>query len=275
MDTLAQAKAFLQTQGRDIDQARFAFHFEGGPLAEVLTALHRYQNADGGFFGLEVDIKSPISNPFATELALLICLQAAVPREHPVLRAAVGYLEATQASDGTWRFAPAVYDDELAPWFAGWVWPNLNPACTLAGLLRELGMGSPALHAGVERAFMAMSRLSDVADGDFYAVRPYANYFLPAWEHPQRELYLAGLLWWIVRQELHGEFADSDHFFAYVREPATYTARLLPPEMLTARLDQLATEQVEDGGWPSPYNPEWRGWTTMQSLLVLRAFGRI
>jgi hypothetical protein len=37
----------------------------------------------------------------------------------------------------------------------------------------------------------------------------------------------------------------------------------------------LAAEQQEDGGWPTPYNPNWRGWVTVQNLLVLRAFGKI
>ena len=275
METLAQAAAFFQTDGRDIDQARFAYHFNGGSQDALLSALARYQNPDGGFFGLEVDIKAPVSNPFATELALTICQQAEVPRDHPLLHATVGYLERTQASDGTWRFAPEVYEHPLAPWFQGWEWPNLNPACALAGLLKGLGLGSEALHAGVEQAFVQMSRPQDVTEGEFYAVRPYATYFLPEWQHPQREFYLAGVLWWIVRQELNHTFDDSDHFFAYARDPLTYTARLLPPAMLSTRLDQLAADQAEDGGWPSPYDAGWRGWTTMQALLVLRAFGRV
>ena len=275
MGILDSASAFFQTNGRDIDQARFAYHFQGGSQEDLLTALAHYQNPDGGFFGLEVDIKAPVSNPFATELALTICQQAGVLRHHPALQATVRYLESTQAADGTWRFAPEVYEHALAPWFQGWEWPNLNPACSLVGLLKMMGLGSDALHAGVEHAFTQFARPQDVAEGEFYAVRPYTTYFLPEWQHPQREFYLAGVLWWIVRQELKQTFDDSDHFFAYVRDPQTDTARLLPPTMIAARLDQLAADQAEDGGWPSPYDAGWRGWTTMQALLVLRAFGRV
>src|SRR6266566_2091589 len=96
MDILTRAQQFFTDNGRDIDRARFAYHFGDLSLDELLATLQHYQNPDGGFFGLEVDIKAPQSNPFATELALLICLQADVPRDHRILQEAVRYLEETQ-----------------------------------------------------------------------------------------------------------------------------------------------------------------------------------
>lgn len=275
MDTLAKAQQFFQQAGRDIDRAQWAYHFGNQPLDHLLGVLARYQNPDGGFHGLEVDIKAPDSNPFATELALLICLQANTPREHPLLQKAVAYLEQTQEENGNWRFAPGVYDHELAPWFQGWEWPNLNPACTLTGLLKELGLGSERLHVRVERLFAQLARVEDLTSDEFYSVRPYASYFLPEWNHPQRELYLAGVLWWLIRQHLGSAELDGNHFFAYVRHPQTYISRNLPEPILSERLHRLQAEQEEDGGWPTPYNVDWRGWTTIQNLLVLRAFGRI
>lgn len=276
MDAIARAQQYFRRNGRDVDRALFAYHFEGGAREEMLALLGRYQNTDGGFgHGLEPDIAAPDSNPFATELALLVCLQADVPRDHPLLTRAVAYLEQTQDDDGGWRFAAGAYQHALAPWFAGWNWPNLNPACSLAGVLKELGLGSAELHRRVEGLFVRLARVDDVAGDDFYGVRPYAYYFLPEWEHPQRELYLSGVLWWLIRQHVAGKLADGEHFFAYVRTPRTYTARLLPPALLAERLDLLAREQAEDGGWPSPYSDAWRGWTTLQNLLVLRAFGCI
>jgi hypothetical protein len=276
MDAVARAAHFFQEHGRDIDRARFAYHFEHRTHDQLLDVLVRYQNADGGFgHGLEPDIEAPDSNPFATELALLICLQAEVPRDRPLLAGTVAYLERTQDDDGGWRFSEAVYAHPLAPWFQGWQWPNLNPACTIAGLLKEIGLGSPALHARADALFTRLARLEDVAGDEFYGVRPYAYYFLPDWEHPQRELYLAGVLWWLIRQHVSGKLADSEHFFAYVRTLRTYTGRLLPTEIVAERLDQLAAEQAEDGGWPSPCSEHWRGWTTVQNLLVLRAFDRL
>jgi hypothetical protein len=275
LETLAKAKHFFQHNGRDIDQALWAYHFEGQPQEHLLATLARYQNPDGGFRGLEVDIKAPDSNPFATELALVICWQADIPRQHPLLQQAVAYLEQTQEENGNWRFAPGVYEHELAPWFQGWEWPNLNPACSLAGLLKELGLGSDILHARVEQLFAQLAQIKDLTGDEFYSVRPYASYFLPEWDHPQRELYLAGVLWWVIRQYVNGAELDSGHFFAYVPSPKTYTARHLPKAIVNEQLDRMLAEQEDDGGWPTPYNLNWRGWTSIQNLLVLRAFGRI
>jgi hypothetical protein len=73
MRSVARAQQFFEHAGRDIDRACFACHFGQGTQEELLGILARYQNSDGGFgHGLEPDIGAPDSNPFATELALLI-----------------------------------------------------------------------------------------------------------------------------------------------------------------------------------------------------------
>lgn len=275
MDHVTRARAFFERQGRDIDRARFAYHFGGGSREELLSALSRYQNPDGGFHGLEVDIKAPDSNPFATEIALQICLQAGVPKDHPLVARTVEFLERTQGEDGAWRFSEGVYRHELAPWFQGWPWPNLNPSCTLAGLLGEYGLGSDRLHGRVEALFRELARPEDLLGEEYYSVRPYAFFFLPERAHPQRELYLAGLLWWLIRVHLEGKLADAGHFLDYVRSPDTYTGRLLPERILAEELDALEEEQQEDGGWPTPYDQGWRGPVTVQNLLTLERFGRL
>lgn len=272
MDTVSRAGRFLEEQGRDIERARFGYHFGNASKDELLEALCRYQNPDGGFgHGLEPDIKAPDSNPFATELALLICLQAEVPKEHPLLQRTAEHLEATQGDDGSWRFSAGVYEHPIAPWFAGWQWPALNPSCTLAGLLRELGLGSERLHGRVAALFAGLARLEDLLGDDYYAARPYAYYFVTEWDHPERELYASGVLWWLIRQHAERRGLALD----YVRNPRTYFGRLLPRKMLDGALDALAAEQEADGGWPTEYDEHWRGFATVQNLLVLRAFGKI
>jgi hypothetical protein len=276
MDILKRAGDFLAAHGRPIDQARYAVHFGGADQESLLMALAHYQNVDGGFgHGLEPDISAPDSNPFATEMALAICREARVANAHPLIERAVEYLEATQDEDGGWRLSVEVQAHALAPWFAGWVWPNLNPACVIAGLLRELGVGSQRLHARVEQLFVAHAQLADLATGAFYDVRPYAGYFLTPNAHPRRELYLAGILWWVIRTHLAGEFPSAGHFFAYVPDPESYTGHHLPAAIIAEQLDRLEAEQEPDGGWPTPYAEHWRAPATVQSLLTLRAFGRI
>lgn len=271
-DAVANAGRFIEKDGRDIEQALFTYHFHEGSRDEVLETLGRYQNADGGFgHGLEPDIRAPDSNPFATELALHICLSAETPPDHPLLRRTVEYLEDAQDEEGNWRFSPGVYEHPLAPWFQGWTWPALNPSCTIAGYLTALGLGSDRLHARVAALFDRLARPDGLLSDDYYTVRPYAYYFLPAWEHPRRELYLSGVLWWLLRQGVRGKEMPFD----FIRSRDTYTGRLLPDGAIETGLDAIERAQLEDGGWPTPYDPHWRGWTTVENLLVLRAFGRV
>jgi Prenyltransferase and squalene oxidase repeat len=273
-DALQRAGQFLHESGRDLDRALFDYTFSGAARDDVVSALASYQNADGGFHGLEVDIAAPDSNPFATELALQICIEADVPRDSEMLQSVVRYLEQTQDDEGSWRFSEGVYQHKLAPWFQAWEWPNLNPSCTTAGLLKQLGLGSPELHARVERLFERLAKVEDLTSDEFYGVRPYASYFLPELQHPQRELYLSGVLWWLIRQAENAEM-DGNHFFQYAPRPDVYTARMLPQRILDRRLEMLAAEQQEDGGWPTPYDPRWRSTVSIHNLLTLRAFGKL
>lgn len=276
MDVLGKAGAFLAEQGRDLERARFAYHFGDGSRDAVIAALAAYQNADGGFGNaLEVDIKAPDSNPFATELALTISIQDGISGDSELLQRAVAYLEATQHEDGDWRFTPAIYEHELAPWFAAWEWPALNPGLTTAGLLHELGLGSAELHARTERLFQRLGTVNDCISAGFYGVRPYAFAFNHEREHPQRELYISGVLWWLIRQHIEQSDIDGGHFFEYARTPQTWVGRNLPADMTRHWLDATLAEQQDDGGWPTPYDPAWRSWTTMQNLLILRAWDRI
>ncbi len=275
-EILANAQKFTALHGRKIDQARFALHFSGGSEQAFLDALAEYQNTDGGFgHALEIDIEAPGSQPFATELALDYCLKADIPADHPLIQKAVSYLEKSQDEDGCWRFTKDIYAQPMAPWFQGWTWPNLSPSCTIAGILREYGIGSPQLHLRVAKLFTQWANLGEFIEGEFYAVRAYANYFLPEGDFPQREFYLTGLLWWLIRRHISNEIEDNGHWFEFIRSPYSYVGSRLPEDILNDRLDRLVGEQRADGGWPTPYNSEWRSPVTINNLLVLKAFGRL
>ena len=65
------AIAFCKAQDYPLGAALIAHRWRDGAADDVVAALSRYQNGDGGFGnGLEVDIAAPESNPFATRLAM-------------------------------------------------------------------------------------------------------------------------------------------------------------------------------------------------------------
>jgi hypothetical protein len=276
MADLQAAHEFVAVHGREIDLALFDFHCARGSRDAVVEALTRYQNEDGGFgHGLEPDISAPASNPFATELELSMAIDTGVSPGDPLVQRTVAYLEEAQSDDGDWHFAPEVYEHPIAPWFAGWTFPSLNPSCTLAGCLATLGLGSQRLHRRVHRLFTDLSDPAHLLGDEYYAVRPYAYYFRPPVDRPGRELYLSGVLWWLIRQNAAGRLPDTLHFFDYVHSPDSYIGRTLPTRLIATQLDALEREQSEDGGWPVAYANHWRAPSTVSAMLILKRFGRL
>lgn len=270
-----RALTFLDEHGRPVERAWARHLHADGPREAVAAALAAYQNPDGGFGqGLEPDIKAPDSQAFAARLAMHVLLSLGVQPDETTLRRLEGWLDAAQDDDGDWHFPPAVREHELAPWFAAWTFPSLNPALCIAGLATRLGIGSPRLHARVRPLADRLASVAEVDAGGFYPLLPYAEYF-PWVDHPDRQPILAALIDRIAADTRSGAYDDAGHFFEHAGPPEGEVARRLPPGVLAAQLDRLLAEQREDGGWPSPYDPAWRCWATAAALATLRAYDRL
>lgn len=73
IEELKKYEKFLYNRGRDIEIAKFNYHFNDGSKEDVAMALSIYQNRDGGFgHGLEPDSLNPYSSPLQTSEALKI-----------------------------------------------------------------------------------------------------------------------------------------------------------------------------------------------------------
>jgi hypothetical protein len=274
MVDLARAIGFLDGTDRPVEAALARWIAGEGSSEEVTAALARYRNADGGFGqGLEPDIGAPSSNPFAARLAMQVLLATGATGEEPILSDLAGWLEANQDEDGCWRLPPDAKDHPLAPWFAGWTFPSLNPALCLAGHATRLGIGSERLHGRVRQLFGRMASLDEIPSAEFYALLPYVEY-VPWVEVPERDRYLEALAAAIERGATSGAYEDAGHLFEHVGPAGGPIAQQMPGELIAAQLDRLAAEQAEDGGWPSPYAAHWRPWTTAGALATLRGFGR-
>ena len=260
--------AFLNAQGYPLGSAWVAHRWHDGPASAVIEALGAFQNEDGGFAGLEVDIKAPDSNPFAARLAMHVLATLDGRGDGPLVRNLERWLIANQNEDGDWHFAPAIYEHELAPWFAGWTFPSLNPACCLAGLAARLGIGTEAMQARVRALFDARASLDEARTGEFYTILPYVEY-LSGVEHPERDAYLAALAANITTTAEQGGYADAGHFFDHALGGGDDLLRRLPADLIAQQRARFLAEQAADGGWPTPYDPAWRPWATAGSLIML------
>ena len=275
MVDIDRAITFLKTQDRPVELAWARYTAGQGPADEIVTALERYQNADCGFGNnLEVDIHAPDSQAFAARLAMHVLTDAGVPADHPMVTKLAGWLEREQGEDGDWRFPSGVYEHQLAPWFQGWTFPSPNPSLSVAGAAKRLGIGSPRMFERVDALIAQHGNVSDAESGNFYEVLPYAEYF-PWSDHPERERFIDAIARGIAARAETGGYEDAGHFFEHAGGPDSLVSQRLPRVLIDAQLDRLEAEQAQDGGWPSPYDPRWRPWTTAAALSTLRAYGRL
>ena len=177
MSRESRALAYLREYGRLVEAAWLASILGEGSRDDLIEALATYQNPDGGFgLALEPDIASPLSQPFAARLALHVISSSNLPTTHPVIQALESWLVTTQDEDGCWRLPSGLSDHPMAPWFAGWTFPSLNPALCLAGAMRQLALGTATTQDRVTHLFAQLASVEEAESGEFYSVLPYAEY---------------------------------------------------------------------------------------------------
>jgi hypothetical protein len=274
MTPIDRALAFLERQDDPLGVAWVRHIAHDDPAEAVIQALATHQAEDGGFRDIEVDIGAPVSNPFATRMAMnvLASLDPLPDPALPLMQRMATWLESEQGEDGAWRFRPEVYEHRLAPWFAGWTFPSPNPAGSLAGYARRLGIGSERLYARVRKIFDDQATLEEAATGEFYDVQSHFEYFGPV-EHPERDAYLDALAANVVATAAKNGYPDAEHFFVQVNGGGADLERRLPAELVGSQLDRVVSEQDPDGGWPSPYDAAWRPWSAASNAVTLARRG--
>jgi len=262
------AREFVVRSDLPLGRAMIDHAWSGGSAAAV-SELARYQNDDGGFGrGLEVDIESPASNPFAARLAMSILLGLDERPATGMEEALREWLVLNQHGDGDWHFSDAIRAGNLAPWFADWTFPSLNPACCLAGLANRLGLATPGMLERLARLFAGKATVDEARTGDFYSLLPYVEY-AGGVEWDDRDAYLDAIAINIAARNADGSYADAGHFWEHVLGGEPDLARRLPPDILAKNADALLEEQEPDGGWPTPYSAAWRPLLTAQACVTL------
>ena len=235
-----------------------------GDTADVVSALSAYQNDDGGFGNrLEPDIHAPESNPFAARLAMQVMRTFPAADFGDIKAGLASWLQDNQAEDGDWHFSAATRAGFLQPWFAGWAFPSLNPACCIAGLATSLGIATPRMTARVADLFASMASAEAARTASFYELLPYVEYTLGV-ELPDD--YLDAIAANIATTG--SEFDDASHFFDMAMGGSSEITRRVPEELIARWTERMLQEPQEDGGWPTHYDDAWRCWFTATNLTM-------
>lgn len=280
-----RAQTFMWTHARLLERHLFAHLFANGTRDAVLAALRPYQNADGGFGNaLEPDIRAPVSQPVPVEMALKV-LDIVDTFDDPMVTRACDYLLTITSAEGGVPFAlPSINTYPRAPWWQAEDPPvaSLNPTASIAGLLYKHGVVHPWLDAATRYCWDAIA-VTDTTE--YHDLMPVLTFLEHAPDRQRADRELARVA---ARISTPGVVTLETNAEGYVKgpldwapTPASYCRRLFSGETITAHLAALEARQQADGGWPISWPPvslaseaEWRGWTTIEALLTLRAYNQ-
>lgn len=131
---------------------RYDHAFGHAPQSDVLDALAKFQNEDGGFGNaLEPDVRAPESSVICTSIAFQIFRELSLPTEHWMPSRAVHFLVKTfNAARQNWRSIPEEAEmSPRAPWWyqAGRMEKfeefSLNPTAEILGYLYDCRQHAP------------------------------------------------------------------------------------------------------------------------------------
>lgn len=291
------AETFVRLEARLIDVRRFERAFGDGDDASVRRALDAYRNADGGYAGLlEPDLRTPISQPQAAELALRVLDELGeVPAD--VGRALCDWLTTVSAPGGGVPFThPSAHAHPAAPhWHhADGTTASLNPTAALVGLLHRHRIAHPWLDEATAWCWRALGVTGGGGAApealDLYSVRAALWLLDPAVPAPPepdagRELLAAAVREHVALDPALTAPGAPGHRIGPLEVaplPDDPGRALVPAAAVEAALDALEQRQAADGGWELNFEPissaglaAWRGWATLGSLLILRANGRL
>jgi hypothetical protein len=305
---LAAAAAFMTSNARLLDRRRFAVRFQGGDPALALSALEAYRNPDGGYGALEPDLRSVESQPVGAMHAFEV-FEDVAPVTSPRAAELCDWLESVTLADGGLPFALAVGDaTATAPFWAG-ADPHvssLHITTAVAAVAHRVARHDPAVagHPWLVTATRYAGAAMAAQDGPSSALELlYGLRFLdalvgrrPAEGDPTArpddgvDVEPAALLTrWAGELPADGNLPveggladEAVRPLDFSPTPGTPLRAHLDAAGVDADLERLAAGQRPDGGWDvdfTAYSPaaalEWRGYTTVEAVGVLRAHRRI
>jgi hypothetical protein len=295
----ARATDFIWRTARLIDRLRFAYLFLDGDRQAVLAALRAYQNADGGFgHALEPDLRAPVSQPAPVRSALEM-LDQIDGFADPMVKRACDYLLTITTSDGGVPFMlPSILTYPRPPWLQTTdnSLASITFTAPIAGLLHKHRVAHPWLERASDYCWrQAFAFDVTEAEGATWTIAKIEKsyearallVFLQHVPDRRRAEEAFARIGRLVRErklvELEVTALGEVHRpLDYAPSPHSLARSLFSDEVISVHLDALVAAQQSDGGWMfnwKDWNPaatlEWRGWLTVETLGILRAYGRL
>ncbi|MFD0904379.1 hypothetical protein [Actinomadura sediminis] len=284
---IGRASDFIAMHARPLDRRRFELLTGDGDREALLAALNAYRNPGGGYGrGLEPDLRSRTSQPGAALHAFEV-FEELGPETAPEAAALCDWLESVTLPDGGLPFALPVPDPAgCAPFWAS-ADPDVSSlqiTAIVAANARRVAEHDPkvAAHPWLDRATRFCRDAARAADEPHALELAFALALADAAGDTEligvlgKHIPASGTVH--VQGGLEGEAMRPLDFAPYPDRPVR---ALFAPETVEAELRRLAAEQQDDGGWRvdfASYSPaaelEWRGYTTVRAVSILRRNAR-
>jgi hypothetical protein len=285
---LNAAATFVSTHARMLERRRMRLLLGEGTADEVLVALDAYRNPDGGYgWGLEPDLRSTTSQPVAAMHALEVLAEVRDDKSRHAPEV-LDWLSRHTFPDGGVPFGLPYTDtagsaDHWAT--ADSATSNLMMTAQLAAQANRLARyrADVAEHPWLAKATsFCLDQVEKVESPHAYELM-FVLRFLDAVAEstPRARPELERWSGFVTKDGPHPVTGGAENevlhlldFTPYSDAPsrATFSA-----DAVAADLKRLASQQKPDGGWVVSYDSfspagalEWRGYTTVQSVTMLR-----
>lgn len=284
-----KARDFIYANGRLLDRRRFEYHFEHGGAASVADALRPYQNADGGFGNaLEPDMRTPGSQPIATEYALMT-MEEIEFFDPDMMKGILQYLGSSARVEGGFpRAAMSVNEYPHAPWWnteedrSG----SLNPTGRILGILskHQLISGLEKEEWFARSVDFVWKRIPLAEKTDYHDLIQCISFLDSAPDQQRAAEELKRVNEW-MRQPGTIELDPGAEGYAHkvlewAPTPGSYAKQWITDDDVQRHLEYLIQHQQEDGGWVMSFpalstgnEAEWRSLITVDRLITLKAYG--
>ncbi|WP_275003985.1 hypothetical protein [Promicromonospora iranensis] len=280
------AHRFIYDDARLLERHRLAVWSGDAPAGRVLDALRPYRNDDGGWgHALEPDLRGPDSQVSGALSALEVLAELGADADPDVMRLATetaDWLASVALTDGRVpHVLPTAADYPAAPWMQ----PNDDGFLTfvIAARLWELEVRHEWLDAATTWCW---ARLDGETPVGGYTVM-FALSFLDAVPEPDRVAQAVERLRPALGDDgtIGVEGGQDDEKLRPLDmspRPGAPSRALFSEAQISAELDRLEQERLEDGGWDFDFlhwspgqTVEWRGIVTLGALRTLRLHGRL
>ncbi|MEJ2247094.1 MAG: hypothetical protein P8Y80_13610 [Acidobacteriota bacterium] len=290
---------FVEAMGRPLEAARIKYHFQDGPVENVVASLQSFQNEDGGFGNaIEPDLRAPESSALGTSIAFQIMRECDGNGFGNIPAKAVEYLLSIfDKSKGMWRIISQSADSSPhAPWwnqkgredvFDSF---SLNPTAEILGYLYDNLDQTPTdvLSQVTDRVVSHLSGIERIEMHELLCcLRLLHTRALPEDIRDRIRKRLKDLTAGTIT-------CDPTQWKGYNLRPLQVVDRPESPfmagleEAVAGNLDYEIESQNDDGSWTPTWTwvdafpdiwkvacREWSGIITLEKLLILKRFDRI